>query len=256
MRHTIMAKKANIENGEMNRANRLIIPLTADDQIDWESVRPDQRKQIMSTVMDDVPILEHIGMAHVDTGNGDNTDIDGESAEGQVTIENVKAGLDILTRTNALLFRLVAPRIFADPILSQRQQRRVPLAIDMDIAIGSFGLTEKQHAELDPRALRLAKKYIPEAAKKNLDVILLCTQLLKYQAESVQVALKAQSERNMERAKRMTPIGQAPVPDTDKKVIPPNGHAPEPSVMNPNAQPGATDDTGGESLDPGAEPVV
>ncbi len=224
-----------------SRANRLAIPLTANGNIDWDNIRPSVREQYLSLVNEDVTTLEHIGMAH-ESGMGMNTD-DGETLP-EVTNENVTMALDILCRTNALVFRMAVPKLIAHPVKSQIAKKRVPLEIDLDIATQAFQLTKKQHEELDPRALRLAKKYMPQTARKNLDIWMLVGMFLKYQADNAQTAIKAQISRdilrmNQQQAARPEP----PKPDVDQSAypasVPPNGHAPAPS---------------GETLEPGFVP--
>lgn len=225
---TMAPKKSNTENTmDSSRANRLILPLTADNQIDWETLenRPSMKQQYLDLVNNDVPTLEHIGMSH-DAG-GSHDEETGEHLP-EITSDNVKAVLDILSRTNALAFRMLAPRVLAHPVKSQIEGRRVPLEIDLDVAMSCFMLTKEQHAELDPRALRLAKKYMPAEAAKHLDIWLLVGMYLKFTADNGINAIKVQVDRDVSRIKtRAAQSAGNPTPVDNDAGIKPNGHAPE-----------------------------
>lgn len=245
-----MARAKNDTNPETSRSNRLTVPLTADNEIDWESVRPSVKEQLLSIVNNDVTILEHIGMSHEAGGSSE----DGIKLP-EITQENIGAALDILTRTNALAFRMLAPKILANPVKSKFAGKRVPMEIDLDIAIQSFQLTKAQHEEIDPRAKRLADKYIPAEASEHLDIILLVGMFLKFQADNCLTAMQLQTARDTQRIMANgQPAPPVKKPDEDKPVKERvsnkvNGHAP---------QEGATPDSDEdfESLDPGAEPIV
>jgi hypothetical protein len=237
---------------ESSRANRLVVPLTADNEIDWESVRPSQKENLLSIVNNDVAILEHIGMSH-ESGH---ITKDGDEALPEITLENVGTGLDILAQANALLFRMLAPMVLPPhPLRSMAAGKKVPFELDKDIVLGAFRFTKAQHEEMDPRALRLAKKYMPEAAKKNLDIWLLAGMFLKFSADNAGNAIKLQFERDKQRISRgpQTAPPQAPVDQDNIKgptPVPPNGHAPEPMTAESKV------DDGGETLEPGQEPAV
>jgi hypothetical protein len=232
-------------------ANRLVVPLTASDEIDWESVRPSQKEQLLSIVNNDLAILEHIGISHE---SGHITE-DGEVLP-EITLENVATGLDILSQANALLFRMLAPMVLpSHPLRSLAAGKKVPFELDKDIVLAAFKFTKAQHEEMDPRALRLAQKYMPEAAKKNLDIWLLGGMFLKFSADNAGNAIKMQFERDKKRMQQGPQVvpPQA-VPDKDNlkgpAPVPPNGHATDTKMTNEDVE------VGGESLEPGAEPTV
>jgi len=250
-----MAKqKVQPEEADSSRAKRLVIQLGPNDAIDWESLRDSQKEQLLSIVNNDVTILEHIGMAH------ESAEIDAETGEplAEITLANVATGLDIISQANALLFRMIAPMLLpANPYRSIAAGKKMPMELDKDIVLATFRFTKAQHEEMDPRALRLAKQYLPEAAKKNLDLWILSGMFLKFTADNAQNAIRMQLARDQERLKQgVSAAPSAPLPERDNKVkpvIPPNGHD------TSQAQPGSTvqdEDGGGESLEPGAEPIV
>src|SRR5271168_5316725 len=210
-------KKIESELNEASRSNRLVIPLTQNNEIDWESVRPSVKEQYLSIVNQDVATLEHIGMAHESTSSDD--DVNSTDDFPQITSENIRTAFDILSQTNALAFRMLVPRVFSSPIRSQVEGRKVPLQIDLDIALSCFKLTDKQHAEIDPRAMRLAKKYMPAGVKQNLDIWLLATMYLKFQGDNAVNAMKLQNIRDLGRLSNSpaTSAPKSPTPDSDLK---------------------------------------
>jgi hypothetical protein len=253
IRWNLMPKKSNIPESDPTEASRIVLPLTSDGKINWDKVRSSQREQFLSVVNDDIITLEHIGMSH-DSSGSDNEE---EGNEGlKLTTENVGALIDTFNKANTIVFRMVAPLVIPHPIKSRMARKRVPLVIDTDIALSAFTLSEEQHKELDPRALRLAKKYMPEAAKKHLDVYMLLMMYLKYTGENCVSAITKQVNRDIEKMKaevvqQTAPLNQSPAPPPPPPVQPINGH----DVSK--QQPGSTnDDEEGESLEPGAEPVV
>jgi hypothetical protein len=251
-RVNIMArKKQQPDDTPSEYANRLVIPLSGENEIDWESVRDSQREQLLSTINNDVTILEHIGMSQESAGITEN----GEEVLPELTMENVGTGLDILSQANALVFRMLVPMVFPpNPWKSMQAGKRVPMSVDKDIALTCFRFSKEQHAELDPRALRLAKKYMPDVAKKNLDIWLLASMFLKYSIDNASKAVTIQLARDHARVGQQNQqVSPTPAPDSDNRVVtqPTNG------VDHSNdfpAQPTNEEEQGGESLEPGAEP--
>lgn len=241
-----MAKKNKLdEPTEQSRANRLTIPLNSDNSIDWDSVRPNQREQILEMANNDVTILEHIGMSNESSGSGEGSE---SEEEGGITKSNVGAFFDMLCKTNAFAFGMIIPKV-APPnqIRSKAAGRPVPMTIDQDILLHSFMLTEEQHAEIDPRGLRLAKKYIPAEKSKHLDLWLLIGMFLKFQVDNGQKAMMLQLQRDM----KMMQASQSPPLDSDR---PPQAPVPPPTVPPEPVQDGGEGEGGGESLEPGFVP--
>lgn len=238
-------KKPTNPDDDRSLANRLVIPLNQDNSIDWESTRESMKNQLLSIVNNDVTILEHIGMSH-ESGENDLEGMSGSDLEGEITTANVAAFLDGLTKTNALFVSMIIPRVLAHPIKSRMEGKRVPLNIDKDIALANFSLTPEQHKELDPRAERLARKYMPASARKHLDVIMLGSMYLNYMTLNIKNTIEAQLKKDLKEIMQggtSTAPPQAPI-DTDKPS-PVNGHAPEAKF---------NEEVIAESFEPGHEP--
>jgi hypothetical protein len=237
------SKKVDSESEptERSASNRLVINLTPDNEVDWDALRGSQKQDLLNLVNNDVTILEHIGMSHDSVG-------DTETGEGEgapdISLANVKAFLEGLTKTNAMALTMVVPMFMPHPIKSRMAGRKVPFKIDKDLALQCFTLTKEQHDELDPRAQRLAKKYLPAAARKHLDIWMLGSMYLAYMVENTQTLIQKQLQRDIAAIAQVQSVAppQKPI-DSDAA----NGHAKQES---PSQEPGSTI----ESLEPGAEP--
>jgi hypothetical protein len=243
-------------------ANRLSVPLTPDGGIDWDGMRPSTRARLLSMTGEDATILESIGMAGWVRGNPDAPDGDG-GAFPAITEENIRAAIDLLSQSNALIFRMGAARWIKHPLKRTLDGKPVPFVMDMDILTRAFTMTDAQHKELDPRALRLAKKYtseLPDWIKKNLDVYMLAAMYLKYTADNAKTAMGLQIQRdiaNAVKAQGHVAATARPV-DSDARTpspAPGNGHAAHDAGMD-NAQPGATFSPGPESFEPGSDAAI
>jgi hypothetical protein len=121
---------------------------------------------------------------------------------GGITLENIRSMLDVLGQANIIAVRMVGPRFLRHPFKKDAKTGRpAPLVIDPDILAASFTLTEKQHAELDPRALRIAQKYshkMPDWLKRHLDLYMLCGMYIKYTGENALTAMQTQIKRDIE----------------------------------------------------------
>jgi hypothetical protein len=213
---------------------RLSIPLTADGLIDMEHMRPSTAQKLIDLIKTDPTIRDTYAEI-----NGATDEPDG-LFEG-LTAENVSKGLDAICTVNAMLFRIGAARFIKHPLLKDATTGKpLPLVLDPDILDKSFGLTDKQHAELDPRAAKVAQKYgnkMPEWLKKHLDLYMLGTMFIAYTGENARTVLTAQIARDVARAREQF-LQQAaarpknPQPDSDviKQAQPLNGRdrAPEP----------------------------
>lgn len=198
---------------------RISLPLKEDGSgFDFSQMRETTKRQLAEMVNADA--------AEILAAGGFTTEPLGEEPApdlfGGITIENIRTGLDIISQTNALVLRMLAPRFMPrhpfkkDP----KTGRPAPMSIAPDIAMQAFALTPEQHAELDPRALRLAQKYsnrIPEWMKKNMDVYILACMYIKYTGQNAMKAMKAQIDRDISVAKwqRAQQRDTKPV-DTDK----------------------------------------
>lgn len=156
---------------------------------------------------------------------------DAIAAFGGLTEENVARGLDLVAQANALFFRVGVARFAKHPFIKDDKGRPQPIVIEPDILDAAFRLTPKQHAELDPRATRLAQKYsseLPDWLKRNLDLYMLGSMFLFYTAQNAKTALETQLKRDLARLQHAHARAQAnpphnPKPDTDA-AQPINGH--------------------------------
>jgi hypothetical protein len=217
-------------DSEAGKASRLSLPLTNDGLIDWEHVRGSTAEKVLYVVQNDPEIAKF-------AKGEDGADV--ADVFGGLTAENVSKGLDALCTVNAMVFRVGAAKFIKHPLLKTADGKPVPLFFDQDILDKSFGLTEKQHAELDPRATRLAQKYsgkMPAWLKDNLDLYMFASMFLAYTAENARNVMSAQLNRDLHRAQTAFATAKAnqsknPQPDTDAvKTVsnvpqPSNGHA-------------------------------
>lgn len=238
------------------------IPLASDGNIDWSSVRPSTASTFLNLIENDPKIREHIAELNGSGGGDDAPDL-----FGGITQENVKAGLDILSQVNALVFRIGAARFMKSPVLRDANNRPLPLVIEPDILEKSFSLTEEQHKELDPRATKIVQKYsgnMPEWAKKHLDVIMFVSMYLKYTSANAQAAIVGQIGRDQTRLRKaheeQTRIASTRTqPDSDVRRTPPppqkiNGRA---RVENfESLEPGHVDEDSVKNQPPPETPTV
>jgi hypothetical protein len=202
-------------------AKRLSIPLNDDGFIDLASMRASSIQKFDDLIKNDPAIREAFTTSH----GGPEPNL----AEG-LTQANVATALDILQSTNALVFRIAAARFIKNPVLKDKTGHPLPLVIDPDVLSKTFCFTPEQHAELDPRAHRLAQKYadeMPEWLKKHLDLYMFGGMLLSYTAQNAKLAIELQVKRDVNRVNEMWRQQQVaqpknPQPDTDKPK--PNGH--------------------------------
>jgi hypothetical protein len=217
-----MAKRDQ-ETETAGRVARLSLPLTDDGQVDWDRVRTSTKEKFLDVLRTDPEVRASYNEVH-------GIDADAPSLGDGLTEENVAAGLDIIANVNALVFRVAAARFVKHPLLRDQHGKPVPLVIDQDVLDAAFGLTPKQHAELDPRAKRLADKYsrdLPEWVKKNMDLYMFVSMFLGYTAQNAKTARQAQIKRDLHRAQTAFHTAKAnqpqnPKPDTDAQ--PTNGH--------------------------------
>ena len=216
-------KTKSDDNLELSKASQLKIPLLPDGSIDWDGMRGSQHDRILSMVNNDPTILEYIGMSHLaETGNGDEVEV----AKLEITAENVGIAIDSLSKANAKIFGFIS-HLMPHPILKRADGKKVPFVIAPDILNSCFTLTEKQHKELDPRALRLAKKHakqLPNWLKKDFDFYMLAAMFLKFQGDNATNAMKAQVLRDIatlqEAQRKRTTSSTFPQPVNGKEQQP------------------------------------
>jgi hypothetical protein len=229
---------------------RLNLPLTDDGaKIDWERVRPSNREKFTSLIASD-PVARAI---LVPTGDGESE----ADPFGGITTENIRAGLNILSQVESLAFSVAFAKFKKHPFKKLPNQQPAPFVIEPDVLQACFTLTEEQHQELDPRALRIAQKHaggMPQWLQKNLDLYMLIGMYLRYTAANAANAIKTQTLRDVAAAmevqrKRAVSGGVAAQPgDADRapkqkvngRDITPHvesfepGHIPEGTEMPPS----------------------
>jgi hypothetical protein len=229
-----MAKE---EKNAVANAGRISLPLQSDGSINWDGVRDSTRDKFLLLLKND-PVAQEMLSPNVE-GEGVDTGLP------DLSEENIRAAIDIVSQANALICKVTIPRFLKHPLLKDKDGKPVPFNIEPDILLRSFKLTDEQHAELDPRALRLAQKHTPEWLNKNLDLYMLIGMYLKYTAENAQKAMKDQIQRDIMRVQQAQAQAQATRRPIDSDVHPGNGaiHV-EPEAKKPVV----------ESFDPGTVP--
>ena len=214
---------------EPTRGSRLSIPLTDNGLIDFDHMRPSSAQKLVDLIKTDPTIRDTYKEVN-EPGGGEPALFDG------LTTENVAGFLDLVANANGLLLRVMAARFVKHPLLRDATTgKHLPLFIDQDV-IASMGFTAKQHAELDPRATRLAQKYsskMPAWLKENLDLYMFGSMFLAYTAQNAKAALETQIKRDVMRVQGAFASAKAaeakrqPQPDTDVRtnsdVQPQNG---------------------------------
>jgi hypothetical protein len=214
---------------------RISLPLTPDGSgFDFDQMRPSSKQKLYDLVAADLRSI------YVEAGQPDPAaEPDPGAAEpdlfGGLTLENIRTGLDILSQANILAFKLVAPRVIKHPFKRDRTTGKpVPLIIEPDILAACFTLTDKQHAELDPRALKLAQKYshkMPAWMREHLDAVMLVTMYCRYTGENALHAIQAQVLRDAGRAKAAAEQQKQAAKPVDTDRVPLGEDEP----MNPSA---------------------
>jgi hypothetical protein len=206
-------------------AKRLSIPIDDAGFIDVPHMRASTVEQLIELIKTDPTIR--------DTYNDANGIKDGAGLAEGLTQENVAAALDLVQSANALIFRVAAAKFIKNPVLRDQNGRPLPLVLDSDLLTRTFSLTPEQHAELDPRATRLAQKYsgkMPAWLKENMDLYMFASMFLMYTGQNAKAAIEMQIKRDVARAREAFAQQHAnqpknPKPDTDTvRTQPVNGH--------------------------------
>jgi len=229
-----MPKKANPEKertaeipSRVERATRkqIALPLTEDSSgIHWDGLRESTRKKLGELIGNDPAAMQRMGLATTGaTEEQPQLDLD-------ITQENVGAALDAVNTLTSLGFAWAFPKVTKHPFKKLPTGKPAPFQIDPDLLRSAFTLTEEQHKELDPRALRIAKKHsekLPEWLKKNFDLYALLVMFLKASAENGQNAIKMQFNRDFLIAQRFAAQRAAGATPTDTDV--PSAPPPQPT---------------------------
>jgi len=172
------------------KQGRISLPLNDDGTFDFSSVRPTTQEKFYNAVKSDPEVMQKIGLGPADD--------DGVNVFGGISLENMRATLDMLTKVNGIGFKMLAGRFIKHPFKKDAKTGKpLPFTFDPELIDQHFILTEEQHRELDPRATRLANKYSPEFLKKNSDVIALVGMYLMYMSQNAAAVLQAQATRDL-----------------------------------------------------------
>lgn len=222
----------------------LTLKLDDDGTVDWGRTKESTKEKFKAILSSDPTALEMVADALKDVGD----DEEGEAGETpHITADNVGALIDQINLGCAAGIALLVGKFKKHPILRTPQGQPHKLVISPDVLLKTSQLTPQQHEELDPRALKVAKKYegkIPAAVREHMDIWLLAIMFLKYQQQNfskmvaTQVALDIRAVTMKQAAAPPKPIP----PDSDKV----NGQS--------TAPPPPAQDQGGESLEPGFIP--
>jgi hypothetical protein len=244
-----MARPRNDDESGRTRSNRITLPLTADGSgIDFDSMRGTTKERLCD--------LMEANARDIYTQAGRPVPGDADPGEpgldpfGGITLENIRGVLDIMGQANAMAVRLAGPRFLKHPFKRDKTTGKpLPLVIDPDILAQCFTLTDAQHAELDPRALRIAQKYsghLPEWLKRHLDVYMLCGMYIKYTGENALLAMQTQIKRDVAVAQQSQRRQAKPQPG-DSDTVQPNRitEADEQTGSQPDTFPPASPANGG-----------
>ena len=235
------------EDRDLRRAARITLPLTEDENaIDWSRVRQSTARKFEGILQSDPNIRAAYKEAN---GIQELTETPFD-----ITEANVHSLLDGMATINASIFQLIfakwVPHPLAKHIPSFRDDKGKPVKflIEPDILQG-MKFTEEQHKELDPRAVRIARRYqdnMPMWLKKNLDLYLFGAMFLGYVAENAKMVMQAQVMKDFDRvqthirqaqAKQARPI-DSDVPKKRSTPVPINGEDAEaPWMMEEQAPP-------------------
>lgn len=227
------------ETGEtVKTAARLSLPLTPDGTaVDWEHVRQSTAEKFEGLLRTDPLIRKAYDEQN---GTGETAGVD---PFGGVTEENVRKLLDTVAKANATLLQIVGAKYIKHPLLRDTNNKPLPLVLEPDV-LKQMEFSEKQHAELDPRATRIAKKYehkMPGWLREHFDLYVFGSMFIAYTAENAKAVIGAQVRRDLARAqeafvKARTP--KNPQPDSDVQAQPVNGRDLHPTdEFNPPSMP-------------------
>lgn len=235
-----MGKEASSDGRTLNR---LSIPLTETGLLDWDRVRGSTAQKLLELLRDDNKLAAEFDELRGIKGQ-DDPQMD---LFGGITEENVHSILDGISKANAAVFQFVAAKWIKHPLpfMQDGAGKRLPLVIEPDI-LQKMEFSEKQHKELDPRGVRIAKRYernMPHWLKEHFDIYMFATMFLAYSAENAKTVLNAQLTRDLKRVQDSFARAQAakarPV-DTDvpiQKSSPTNGEDKNPPLEFLPSQP-------------------
>lgn len=231
----------NRNQNENPAAKRISLPLTNDGQeIDWAHVRPSTASRFEGLLRTDPNIRKaYEEENHISS--------DEPEMDFGITESTVGTLLDGIAKINAMLFQIVAAKWIKHPLVTSADGKKVPFIIEPD-SLQKMQFTPEQHAELDPRAVRIAKKYerkMPDWLKQNFDLYIFGAMFISYTAENAKAVITAQVQKDFIRLQQAAAKQQqakaAGVRPADTDVPKPNGagaaaaEAEEPGITFGNA---------------------
>jgi hypothetical protein len=213
------------------RAARLSLPLLPDGTVDWNSCRSSTVEKILTILKTDPKVQSEV----VELRQAAE-----ESAslfEG-ITTENVSSALDFIAKANATVMQMVGAKFIKHPLLKDKTGKPLPFLLSPD-SLKHMEFSDKQHAELDPRATRIAQKYgnkMPDWMKEHLDLYIFGAMFIGYTAENAKAVMTAQVTEDLKRLQAAAMAAaqpRGPQPDSDVR---PNGRdrvVPMPDIERP-----------------------
>lgn len=221
----------------------LSLPITDQGTLNWEGIRGSTAQKLLELLQRDDKLASEFDEARGLTRGEDNE----PDLFGGVTQENIHSMLDWLSKANASLLQLVAAKFMPHPLgLKDESGKQLKLFVEPDV-LDVMQFNEKQHAELDPRALRIAKKYehkMPSWLRQHFDLYMFGSMFLAYTAENAKAVIGVQVQRDLGRIqanfakKKAEDLRRNPPSDSDSipPQAPPNGadmHPPDEFIAYP-----------------------
>lgn len=172
-----------------NKISRVSFAIKDDGSgFDFDSMRDSNKQKLAELVQKDyAAILEQGGMS-ADSGGS----FDG------ISIANVAAAIDSITNLNAIGLEYIAPMFIKNPWRKDENQQPTPIKFAPGLCSLAFKLTAEQHAEIDPRALRLAQRFAPKWLKDNADWVMLIQMYGTYTFQNAMKAIQWQLQKDRE----------------------------------------------------------
>ena len=207
------------------------LPLLESGAVDWDHVRPTTAQKFLDVLRNDPKVREEYNEMN---GLGED-EID---PFGGISQENIRTAIDGIAKANAAIFQFIAAKWIKHPLGLQDSNGR-PLTLVIDHAsLAKMQFTPEQHAEMDPRGVKIAQKYagkMPEWLKKHFDLYMLAAMFLSYSAENAKSVIGSQIQKDflryqqaVETVKQMNRRG--PQADSDVPKRPTNGVDTNPPV--------------------------
>jgi hypothetical protein len=207
---------------ESKPQQRITLPLSPDGTaVDWEHVRPTVAEKFEGLLRTDPNIKKAYQEENQILPPGELPE------ELAITEANVAKLLDGITAINASLFQLITAKWIKHPLgWKDVNGKNVPFVIEPDILAG-MKLTKEQHAELDSRGVKIAKRFedrMPEWLKRNFDIYMFASMFISYTAENMKACMVGQVTRDLARARQSfvdKKMAETRPGDSDRVQVPP-----------------------------------